>query len=95
MGVFGFLIDGFGVGTWGLVIGVLGLLGWIVLTLLSVGSLTAMNRAIAETLGIEKYGFFAGPPSRPERYRRWCAEHHVEPYRFPDAEPPDVRTRWF
>ena len=97
-GVFGILlllIGGFtGVVTLA-ALGGIAVVGWLVMSVKAFMKLRLMNKAISAALGIDNFGFFATPPSWPNKYRVWCAKMGVSPYPFDDIEPPAVRTRWF
>ena len=80
---------------WLLIVGGVGIVGWLVMYIRAGLELHRMNKAIARSVGIEEFGFFAGPSSRPARYRAWCEKHRISPYPFSNVEPPLVRTTWF
>lgn len=88
------IVGGFGGGPLFVYLGIIGVVGWALLSVAAFVQLRSMNGAASQALGTP-IRFFRTPPGRQDRYRSWCQKRGLAPYPFPDAVPPPVRVRWF
>jgi hypothetical protein len=77
-----------------LLVGLLGIVTWVALYLVSIRMLVLMNKEIARSLDIPPFPFFSGPPSRQREYRKWCEKRGLDPYPFQGVRTPHIPTRW-